>query len=246
MPSLDVKSLHFAWFAGHVLTLLGGTFFILSQLFLHPSNILYYLTFLGAVISYGIVIYQSYGLPSTSGNYIHQLLLDENGHYLSLAIFWLLISSQQVSIGVIPYATYSAFHVISFARSNLLGDANKDLQVKMKSWTDTYYGGAMRFVAIIEVVGITARLVLSLIYPFRVTPLLVYCFFLRFRYLSSSYTRQAFRDVDQKLATVLPPAAKPTYDGFCNMLSRLVNIPLQQQQQQQQSSSSSNTSTSSN
>ncbi|KAI9255650.1 hypothetical protein BDA99DRAFT_147317 [Phascolomyces articulosus] len=226
MASLDVKSLHFAWFGGHVLTLLGGTLFILSQLFLHPSTKLYYLTYLGAIISYAIVIYQSYGIPSPNSNYMHQLLLDENAHYLFLASFWLLFSSQQVSVAVIPFATYSAFHVISYARSHLLGgtEQNKDLQVKMKSWTDMY-GGAMRFVAIIEVVAITGRLVLSLIYPFRVTPLLVYCFFLRFRYLSSSYTRQAFRDVDQKLFSLLPPSVKPTYNSFRSMLNHLVNVP---------------------
>ncbi|KAI9491732.1 hypothetical protein BDB00DRAFT_874111 [Zychaea mexicana] len=226
MPSFDVKSLHFAWFVGHVLTLLGGALHIASLLCFYPSNKPYYLAYMGAIGSYGIVVYQSHGIPSPSGVYVHQLALDENAHYLGLAIFWLLFASQAVSATVIPFATYSAFHVISYTRSHLL-EKNKDLQAKMKTWTDVYYGGAMRFVAIIEVVAIPARLFLSVLWPFRVTPFLVFCFFLRFRYLSSTYTRQAFADVNAKLDSVLPPAAKPTYAGLQSMLSRLVNTAVQ-------------------
>ncbi|KAI8149591.1 hypothetical protein BJV82DRAFT_588549 [Fennellomyces sp. T-0311] len=225
MPSetLDVKqSLHLAWFAGHVATLAGGTLHILSLLLFHPSNKPYYLAYLGAFISYAIVMYQSYGVPVASGAYFQQLLLDENTPYLFMAGFWLFFGPV-ISISVIPYVTYSTFHVISFVRSNYISTQKKELQQTLKSWTDMYYGGAMRFVSFIEVVPLTARVAMCAIWSFHWTSFFIHCFFLRYRYLSNAYTRQVFRDVDTKLDTMLPPATKPTYEAFRGALARFVD-----------------------
>lgn len=85
---------------------------------------------------------------------------------------------------LIPFFTFSAFHALGYVRTNIIpnvfprpaaataaagsGDApaNVSWQAKtqqhIKSWTDKYYGHAMRFVAQSEVTIIAVRLILGL------------------------------------------------------------------------------------
>ncbi|KAI7874635.1 hypothetical protein K492DRAFT_169071 [Lichtheimia hyalospora FSU 10163] len=210
-----IKSLQFVWFSGHVMTLLCSAIYLLCTICAHPSNLLYRLTLLSALVSYGIVVFKSYGIPRPSWLYVQQLATDENMHYFGLALFWLL--SNRISIVLIPYATYSWFHTLSYIRTTWIHD--KKLQQQIKTWTNTNYSTGMRFVAIIEVAFITGMLLLGVL-RLHFLPLIVHGHFLRFRYLSSSYTRTAFHDLDLIIAPQVPDTLKPTYSAFRNMLIR--------------------------
>lgn len=85
---------------------------------------------------------------------------------------------------MIPFFTFSAFHALGYVRTNIIpnvfprptpaaatatsGDApvtvswQAKAQQQIKSWTDKYYGLAMRFVAQSEVTIIAVRLILGL------------------------------------------------------------------------------------
>lgn len=68
-------------------------------------------------------------------------------------------ANQMLIVVLIPYATYSWFHTLSYIRTTWIH--NKKLQQQIKTWTNTNYSTGMRFVAIIEVAFITGMLLLG-------------------------------------------------------------------------------------
>lgn len=82
---------------------------------------------------------------------------------------------------MIPFFTFSAFHALGYVRTNIIpnvfprtaaaagttGDVpvawQSKTQQQIKTWTDKYYGVAMRFVAQSEVTIIAVRLMFGLL-----------------------------------------------------------------------------------
>ncbi|KAG1089984.1 hypothetical protein G6F42_019823 [Rhizopus arrhizus] len=83
-----VKTLQFAWFSGHVLTLLGTVLYAITVALFRANTYFYKLAYFGALLSYGVVIYKSHGKPQPNANYARKLVMDENAQYLLLALFW--------------------------------------------------------------------------------------------------------------------------------------------------------------
>ncbi|KAI9473595.1 MAG: hypothetical protein EXX96DRAFT_487981 [Benjaminiella poitrasii] len=228
-----VKTLQFAWFSGHVLTLLGS-FLYAFTLILFRTNPSYYKTaYFGALLSYGVVIYKSHGKPRPNAEYARKLVMDENAQYLLLAFFWFF--SSPIAVTLIPFATFSAFHALGYVRTNIIptvfprpataaanstnGNApaiawQVKTQQRIKAWTDKYYGVAMRFVAQSEVTVVAVRLIFGL-FRFNFLPFILYAQFLRFRYHLSTYTRQTFTELSTRFdRLLLPPTADPRIPAF--------------------------------
>ncbi|KAI8386854.1 hypothetical protein BD560DRAFT_383000 [Blakeslea trispora] len=245
-----VKTLQFAWFFGHVFTLFGTLTYALSVLLFRSNTFFYRLAYLGALVSYGVVIYKSHGKPRPNAEYAQKLVLDENAQYLALALFWFF--SSPITVTLIPFFTFSTFHALGYIRTNIIpnlfprpaassnnGDAplswQAQTQQQIKVLTDRYYGAAMRFVAQSEVTIIALRLVLGLL-RLNIAPLLAFSQFLRFRYHLSTYTRQTFTELRVKLdALLLPPSADPrippvatkAYVTLKGLISRFANTAVQ-------------------
>ncbi|KAI9322480.1 hypothetical protein BX666DRAFT_1895293 [Dichotomocladium elegans] len=212
-----MKSLQAIWFAGHGATLYFTIVYFVSMAIMHPNTFSYKGAYLSACISYGIIVFKTYAdRKTTSRHYAHRYATDENVQYLILALFWLFLNP--VLVTLIPYATYAAFHTFSYLRTTVISDTL--IQQKIKTWTNANYNAAMRFVAIIEVVAITFVLALQL-YSLQILPLLGHMVFLRYRYLSSPFTRAAFHDVDVNLIPRVPRALKRTYESLRGVLIRL-------------------------
>ncbi|KAL0083295.1 hypothetical protein F4703DRAFT_1861379 [Phycomyces blakesleeanus] len=235
-PSLAdlFKTLQFAWFIGHVLTLFGSVFYVLSLIIFRSSIFAYTLAYAGALVSYAVVLYKTYGSPKLTADYGRRLSTDENTYYLVLSLLWL--SQPPMAVTLIPFVTFSAFHVLGYLRTTLLpvllaeqqqhkqphqtGSSSNasgsqtgaepwqtKTQQQIKTWTDTNYGPAMRFVAQVEVVGVMGRLLLG-VFSLRFLPIFLFAQFLRSRYHLSTYTRMAFSDLASNLNRVLlPPTA---------------------------------------
>lgn len=91
-----------------------------------------------------------------------------------------MLKNERYIVTLIPFFTFSAFHALGYVRTNIIpyvfprpaapAGGNEtapttwqaNVQEKIKSWTDKYYGAAMRFVAQSEVTVIAVRLVLGL------------------------------------------------------------------------------------
>ncbi|KAI8144460.1 hypothetical protein BJV82DRAFT_68836 [Fennellomyces sp. T-0311] len=248
-----VQTLQFAWFAGHVLTLIGSALYFLSVVMFRASSKPYTVAYFGALLSYGVVVYKTHGKPEFNAQYAQRLVMDENVQYLLLAMYWFFTSP--ISVTLVPFATFSTFHALGYVRSNIIptvlpapastassssGSRPATWQAKtqqqIKSWTDKNYDKAMRFVAQIEVIGIMGRLVLGL-FRLQIMSIFLYAQFLRFRYHLSSYTRQAFTKLRIALDNVaqdprVPPVVARAYMSAKDMIIRYGQAVVQQQPRQ--------------
>ncbi|SCZ92429.1 BZ3500_MvSof-1268-A1-R1_Chr5-2g07848 [Microbotryum saponariae] len=199
---------HYAWAGGHALVLAGTIYTLIGLVTFQSRSKSYYLSYLGAIVSWGIVVYKSLGIPQPNKAYIQRALLDENVQYLILAVYWFL--QKPIYITLIPFATFSLFHTLTFVRTSVLpkppstpAGASKTaappatgqakLSKQIQTWVKANYEKAMLFVAFVEVVLVFGRVLLGAI-TFRNSLLapLFFAHFLRLRYYLSPPTRQAF------------------------------------------------------
>ncbi|GAO46443.1 hypothetical protein G7K_0674-t1 [Saitoella complicata NRRL Y-17804] len=197
------KHPQFTWWIGHVLVLVCSIRYFLSLLTLSlspptSSSLSYRLAFIGAITTYGVVLYKTYvnKIQTLDINFIGRLLRDDNALYFGVAVYWLLTS--RVSVALVPFATYSVFHFSTYLRNNVIPAVSPSLSksplsTKITAFVDANFPHAMRFVAVFELVAITIRLALPLVL-FRVRAiftLLLWVMFLRFREASSTQMRDA-------------------------------------------------------
>lgn len=78
------------WAAGHFLVFFSGIRFLLGLFTLNTPNLghWYTIAYLGAIVSYGVVCYKSFGIPQLNKAYIQRALFDENVQYLVFALYW--------------------------------------------------------------------------------------------------------------------------------------------------------------
>ncbi|GAA5944148.1 uncharacterized protein JCM15063_000161 [Sporobolomyces koalae] len=203
---------HYAWAVGHALVLLGTIHTFLGFITFSFRSKSYYLAYAGAIVSWGIVVYKSLGAPQPSRAYVQRALLDENVQYLLLALYWFL--TKPIALTLLPFATFSLFHTLTFLRTSVLPkvpatpngknsgasaapqpptSAGARLSKAIQTWVKANYETAMLFVAYIEVGLVFGRILLGAI-TFQnslLTPL-IFGHFLRLRYYLSPPTRTAF------------------------------------------------------
>ncbi|GAA6003395.1 hypothetical protein JCM10207_000313 [Rhodosporidiobolus poonsookiae] len=210
---------HYAWAFGHALVLSGSLYSLLGLLTFASRSKSYYLAYAGALVSWGIVVYKSLGVPQPSKAWVQRALLDENVQYLLLALYWFL--QKPIYVTLIPFATFSLFHTLTFLRTSVLpkvpsapagsssaakaaaaqpqtpgAKLSKAIQVFVKS----RYEQAMLFVAFAEVIVVFGRLVLGAItFQNSLLSPLFFAHFLRLRFYLSPPTRTAFSYVNAQL-----------------------------------------------
>ncbi|CAI2187709.1 15699_t:CDS:2, partial [Funneliformis geosporum] len=192
------KHPQFFWWCGHCIVLFCTFFYFWSWITFSSSEGVnyYHVAYLGAMLSYGVVIYKSYGTPRLNWEYFYKINKDENIFYLMLAFMWFM--STPVFVTLIPYATFSLFHFITYFRTNILqtffppphpsgppGAQNEWVNRTSKyiqAWVHNNYDQAMKIVSFVEVVVITSFLLFNIL-----------------TYHMNPYTREVFDTVTQSL-----------------------------------------------
>ncbi|KAI8083729.1 hypothetical protein BDF21DRAFT_360518 [Thamnidium elegans] len=189
----------FYWWLGHVCVVCNGLIYFSSVLSLNTNVSYYKRAYLGALLSYAVVIYNSIGVTHKSISM--NLLCDENVHYFVIAFYW--YSYQPITVTLIPFFVFSIFHTLTYTKSTLLpflSIPNTQIESKIQYFTDNYHTTAMQYVAYVEVIGILGRLILGiLMFRTSVLALIVFVHFLRLRYFLSSYTRDALKNTTVQL-----------------------------------------------
>ncbi|CAG8464157.1 3631_t:CDS:2 [Paraglomus occultum] len=192
-----VQHFQFFWWIGHCTVVISTVAYFVNFVLWRSEEAAwwYYWAYRGAILSYGIVVYKSYGLPSWDWDYIRSINRDENIFYLALALVW---------------HSYPPIIAASGPRAGTK-PALSGLSKSIQTWVNTYYEGAMRIVSFTEVVVITASLIWNIILlQVPLYTLLIYGFFLRIRYHMNQYTKRTFSDLGQRFDTwLLPPSADP-------------------------------------
>lgn len=251
---------HLIWAAGHFLCFLSGLRYLLGTALLSTSNGAlsrwYTATYLGAIISYCVVVYKSFGLPQLNKPYIQRALMDENVQYLFLAVYWFW--SKPIFITLIPFVTFSLFHVLTFIRTTVLpillppstpapaatsgaGGAPAQpgkLSKFIQSWVKANYDPAMRFVAYAEVAIFARVLFGALLFRNSLMAPLFYAHFLRLRFYMSSFTRAAFQRVKGVMDGWVshqscPPVVRKAYLTLTDLVGRYASSVLSVQGQGQ-------------
>lgn len=184
--------------------------------FRFPWNIV---AFSGAIISYAIVVYKSLGTPQPNFAYVQKAMADENFQYFVMALFWWF--SKPVSLALVPYATFSLFHALTFTRTNIIpqifpptpapGQSERSAQhpfaKAIHGWVKANYDPAMRAVAWTELILLVEVSIGALFgflpyignkMPFKnsfLTPIL-FAHFLRLRWYHSGFTRGVVQTSD--------------------------------------------------
>jgi len=216
---------HYAWAGGHFLLLAASLRYLFAWItFKSVAYVFWYkLAFAGALASYAIVVYKSLGSPQPNMAYVRKAGADENFQYFVLALYW--FCTKPIALVLVPYATFSLFHVLTFVRTNILpkwlpasaptpGQSERNAQSpvakSLHAWVKANYDPAMRCVAWTELL-ILARVVVGSVIgllpyigrlPLRnslLTPL-IFAHFLRLRYFHSSFTRQVIHASDVSIS----------------------------------------------
>ncbi|KIS66455.1 nucleoporin POM33 [Mycosarcoma maydis] len=259
MPRPSASTPHLIWAAGHFLCFFAGLRYLAGTVMFATSSgglsRWYTATYFGAIISYCVVVYKSFGVPQLNKAYVQRALMDENVQYLFLAIYWFM--SKPIFISLVPFVTFSLFHVLTFLRTTLIPivfpsgspapGANQaaaggapavqatappaKIAKFIQSWVKANYDPAMRFVAYAEV-AIFARVLLgALLLRNSLLAPLFYAHFLRLRFYMSSFTRAAFQHVKSILDGYTqhqscPPVVRKAYLTLTDLISRYASSVL--------------------
>ncbi|KAF9960224.1 hypothetical protein BGZ72_007615 [Mortierella alpina] len=245
-----VKGPQFVWWLGHVTLLICTAFYLPYWLTFNSKAGAHWYTraFLGALVSYGVVVYKSFPHIKLEAQFLQSVLVEENVQYFLMAIFWW--RSTPMIAPLMPYAIFAFFNALNFTRTNLIpvffpatadGAAGAKasqaaaLSRKIQVWTDKNHANAMAFVAYVEVIGVMGSLILGAItFQSSLLSPIVYANFLRFRYFFSIHTRAAFALLRARLDAQIignpkiPPKAVQAYEIARGAITRFGMAAVQQ------------------
>jgi len=230
---------HLAWSAGHALVVVASIWEAVSVCTFHSAPRAHKMALFGALLSWGIVVFKSLGVPTASRAYLQRALMDENAQYLILALGWYL--QKPIALTILPYATFSIFHILTFIRTTFLpkvspASAAKDkatpppsggLGVQasktIQSLVKKHYENAMLFVSFVEI-GIMVRVTFgALIFKNSFLIPFFYATFLRLRYYLSPATRKAFAAVNSQIDHAISnPKCPPSVKNGVNVARDMV------------------------
>jgi hypothetical protein len=244
------------------LVFLSGLRFLLGVVTFNTPNLRhwYTLAYLGAIVSYGVVVYKSFGVPQLNKAYIQRAAFDENVQYLLLAVYWWF--NKPIFFTLVPYVTFSLFHVLTFVRTTVIpmifphssspastrsddsaatpasssAAAPARAAKTIQTWVKANYDPAMRFVAYSEVAIFARVLFGAMLFRNSLLAPLFYAHFLRLRFYMSSFTRTAFQHVNSVLDgytqhSQCPVAVRRGYLMLTDLVSRYASTVLSVQNQ---------------
>lgn len=199
--AVTVQTLQFAWFVGHVFTLIGVFFFTLSYVGLvaRTKYFWYNLAVFGIVESFGILIFQLIRKSGVSKN----LLKDDNVHYLLLGFLFLVIRPY-ILLPILPFQLFSLFHVLSYTKSYLLPvfghNETSSLSKSISSFINSNNQKSIQLATLLEFGSLVYLFVRVLLFRKRsLVPFAIYTVFIKLRSEKSALIRNYFHVVGAKI-----------------------------------------------
>lgn len=229
----NIKSLQFAWFSGHVLTLVNVTLYTFTYLKLFKSlyKFWYFWALFGVIGSFGILNYQLFQKDSN----VKVVLKDDNFQYFLLGVF-LLILRPYVYLTLVPFALFSLFHVLVYANTYLLPIAGLEKSSISHQISEFVTHNNTKSIQLASVVEIYAYVFLFLrLLTFRkrsLVPFIIYTIFIKARYESLIFTRNYFKSLELQVEDLINkhaahiPAVKQGWVSFKNVVRSIGNFKL--------------------
>ncbi|KAI9277427.1 hypothetical protein BY458DRAFT_504955 [Sporodiniella umbellata] len=205
-----IQEKQFYWWLGHVCVVINGIIYFGSVLSFYSNPVHYRGAYMGALMSYAIVIYNS--IESTKEDRYTRLLYDENVHYFVMALYWYF--STPMTVTLVPFFIYSLFHAFKYTntlirlfipekeKESLLGK----LEGSIQHTTESVHILAIQYAAHIEVIIIPFQLILGILtLHTSVLSIIIFIHFLRLRYCLSRPTQDAVAHLTYYLDQWLAP-----------------------------------------
>lgn len=197
-----VKTLQFAWFVGHLITLISVFFYSLT--YIKIGTRMYWFWFdlatLGIIESFGLLVFQLY---TKVGFDIKALIKDDNVHFFGLGIMFLFLRPY-IFLPLLPFQLFSLFHVLSYSKAYLLPIVNKDESSKAYKTIDSFIASnnskSIQLACIFQIASLFFLAGRVLLFRKRsLSPFLVYLVFIKLRYEKSVITRNLFKTIEVKV-----------------------------------------------
>jgi len=145
-------------------------------------------------------------------------------------------------VTLIPYITFSLFHLLTFTRTTILPSIKPASQNADGTSTKQNYDVAMRFVSYAEVVIFVRVLIGAMLLRNSLLAPLFYAHFLRLRFYMSSFTRAALQHVRAELDQITqcsscPPSGRKGYLMLTDLVTRYASTVLSINRNQPEASS---------
>lgn len=196
-----IKSLQFAWFVGHILTLVGILFYTLTYVKIGARfyRFWYVLALVGVVESFGILLYQSFAKQNGK---LAVLLKDDNTHYFFLGAA-LLMLRPNVLLTLSSFALFSLFHVLAYVKGHLLpalGHQDTPVSSQIGSFVANNNTKSIQLASLLEIYTFGWLALRLLTFRKRsLVPFVVYAIFLKLRFEKSVFTRNYLKSVELRV-----------------------------------------------
>lgn len=197
-----VKTLQFAWFIGHLFTLIGVFFFTLTYFKIGKKfyKFWFQLATIGIIQSFGILIFQ---LVKKLGFNISILKKDDNVHFFGLGLMFLILRPY-IIFPILPFQLFSLFHVLNYSKGVLLpifGQDDKSTAFKsIDKFVSQNNGKSIQLAGLLEIFALLFLFLRVLLFRKRsLTPFLIYLVFIKLRYEKSAVTRNHFKSIEIKI-----------------------------------------------
>ncbi|QLQ79727.1 hypothetical protein HG537_0C03750 [Torulaspora globosa] len=241
------RTLQFAWFVGHVITLMASMFCFMST-----NQALYRIAWLGVIESFGIITYQHYASKSKTSSeqkFTPQALL-QNGDvlYFLLALMWFI--TPKFTLALVPYSFFSLFHVLIYCKSILLPEVfsltaeNSKVVSLITNFVRNFNERCMYWVGSMELnLFLFLALRALLWYPRSWIILLAYTLFIKIRFENSKYMQATFAQWRVRFDGAvshpsIPPVLKRGYGKVKSLLIQISQFRLSKPQPAAASSAS--------
>ncbi|OUM54393.1 hypothetical protein BVG19_g3776 [[Candida] boidinii] len=232
------NTMQFAWFIGHVLTLVFGFVYFLTYRStnskLNYSS--YKLMYLSIIESFGIILYQSYKSKNLKIDKPLELLKNDNIQYISIAIC-LFAFIPIITISSFPFLLFSTFHSLTYLKSSLLPILpfnSNNICNKITNFIKKYNVISMQYSSVIELLTFIYILVSGLFWRkgYWISTIF-YGLFIKLRFDTSKYTRDTLKIWEVNLdgllsSTSIPPQIKQGWFSFKTLLKNYFSTPLVQ------------------
>ncbi|RKP35399.1 hypothetical protein BJ085DRAFT_21171, partial [Dimargaris cristalligena] len=164
------QTAEFVWWIGHVIVVIFASLYFI-RLFLTFTSVpsLYYRAYLGALLSYIVVIYKSHGKPQFNTEFLQRIGGDENVQYFFLALTWYLMAPLFVTLP--PFLIFSSLHTANYMIHNLLPTLFPQITAELAAQSSTA-SGSRRSGNGSKDAGAQARDLAKLTFPARMASIL--------------------------------------------------------------------------
>ncbi|CAM9024000.1 unnamed protein product [Wickerhamomyces anomalus] len=224
-----------AWFVGNVVVVFNTILYLLSYKSGGWLNLTWYkFVFIGALDTFGIVLYENLSkYKTTTGSLSYGLLLqDDNVHYLYDGLIWLILPRR--TLATAPFLFFSIFHVLSFSATEILPALNVSsaLNAKVSNFAKIHHERSRRLAANFELLLLIQLIFRALFWrKGSWISLILYSLFIKIKTERSVFTRSTLKNWEVRIdglvsAQNVPPVVKAQWGSFKRGLKSIGSFSL--------------------